>query len=187
LLYWGTPAAESPKKRRRSEQQFRSQKAMNAINHARGRHLHALFALSALLLALQTASAGTTIVYKCLDRNLGVVYTDEPCKGGERMTIRAGDADPAAVARLERERDALGRSAEQRIMDERRISLQRDFAAGPSYPVDQPLDYYNGYYNGAPYDYGWVGAYPLYPMQPQRPRFPRGHRFGDNPRAMVRG
>ncbi|HKE42188.1 MAG TPA: hypothetical protein VKG21_20360 [Casimicrobiaceae bacterium] len=160
---------------------------MNAIDHTRGCNLCALFALSALLLASQTAFAGTTIVYKCLDRNLGVVYTDEPCKGGERMTIRAGDADPAAVARLERERDALGRSAEQRIMDERRIAVQRDLMVSPAYPVDQPSNYYNGYYNGAPYDYGWAGAYPIYPVQPHRPRSPRGQRFGDNPRAMVRG
>jgi len=155
---------------------------MNSTAHARGCNVRALLAVSALLLASQTALAGTTIVYKCLDRNRGVVYTDEPCKGGERMTIRAGDADPAALARLERERDALGRSAEQRIMDERRIAAQRDFAVSPAYPVDQPLNY-----NGAPYDYGWVGAYPVYPVQPQRPRFPRGHRFGDNPRGMARG
>jgi hypothetical protein len=156
---------------------------MNPMNHARGRNLRPLLALSALLFASQTVFAGTTIVYKCLDRNLGVVYTDEPCKGGERMTIRAGDADPAAVARLERERDALGRSAEQRILDERRIAVQRDLAPWPPYPVDQPLNYYNG----APYDYGWVGAYPIHPVQPQRPRFPPGHRFGDNLRAMARG
>ena len=80
----------------------------------------ALMALSILLVASQGALAGTTIIYKCLDRNLGLVYTDEPCKDGERMAIRAGDADPSAVARLERERESLDRSAAQRIADERR-------------------------------------------------------------------
>jgi hypothetical protein len=45
-----------------------------------------------------------------LDKNLGVLYTDEPCKEGEQLNVRAGDADPAAVARLERQRDAPTRA-----------------------------------------------------------------------------
>jgi hypothetical protein len=50
--------------------------------------------------------AAKTPIYKCLDKNLGLLYTDEPCKDGEQLNIRAGDADSAAVARPERQRDA---------------------------------------------------------------------------------
>jgi hypothetical protein len=66
--------------------------------------------------------AAATPIYKCFDKHLGVLYTDEPCKEGERLDIRAGDADPAAVARLERQRDALDQSASQRIADLRRAA-----------------------------------------------------------------
>ena len=88
----------------------------------------AIVALCVALLVPAGASAATPI-YKCLDRNLGLVYTDEPCKDGERMNIRAGDADPAAVARLERARDAIDQSVAQRITDQRRAADQRDLAA----------------------------------------------------------
>ena len=69
--------------------------------------------------------AASAPIYKCLDRNLGISYTDIPCKDGERLELRTGDADPAAIARLDREREALDRSIGQRIADERRANLQR--------------------------------------------------------------
>src|SRR5208282_4095178 len=59
----------------------------------------------------ESSWAATAPIYKCLDRNLAPVYTDLACKNGERLDIRPGDADPAAVALLERERDELDRSA----------------------------------------------------------------------------
>jgi hypothetical protein len=102
-----------------------------------------------------SAWAGTTKVFKCFDRNLAIIYTDEPCKG-EEMTIRAGEADPAAVAELQRERDALARSAAQRIADNRRAALVRDYSPQWAYPPDAvPTNgsgeaYYPAY-GGAPY------------------------------------
>ena len=66
-------------------------------------------------------------IYKCVDRSLGILYTDVPCKEGERLDVRAGDANPAAIAQLAREREALDRSAAQRIADERRATLQRRY------------------------------------------------------------
>ena len=75
-------------------------------------------ALAACALA-GAADAAPTLVYKCFDRNLGVLYTDLPCKG-EQIEIRAGEPDAAAVAALQKERDALARSIEQRIADGRR-------------------------------------------------------------------
>lgn len=64
-------------------------------------------------------AAGTTAVYKCFDRNLNVLYTDQPC-AGELLEIRAGDPDAAALAALQRERDALAKSVQQRIADSRK-------------------------------------------------------------------
>lgn len=78
--------------------------------------------------------AGTSTIYKCFDRNLGVLYTDQPCKG-EPLEIRAGDADPNAVAALEREREALSRSMAQRIADQRRAALDAQRAVEWIYPA----------------------------------------------------
>ena len=110
--------------------------------------------LGFVLLAPVSVAAATTQIYKCFDKNLGLLYTDEPCKDGEVMTIRAGDADPAAVARLERARDALDQAATQRIADQRYAAAQRDLAVlyagqdrGGAYEDMVPNAY-------APYDYG---------------------------------
>jgi hypothetical protein len=80
------------------------------------------------------AQAGTSTIYKCFDKNLGVLYTDQPCKG-EPLEIRAGDADPNAVAALEREREALSRSMAQRIADQRRAALEAQRAVEWIYPA----------------------------------------------------
>jgi hypothetical protein len=114
--------------------------------------------LFTLLLVPATASAASTI-YKCLDSHLGVVYTDLPCKDGEKLDIRAGDADPDAVARLDRIRDQLDQSAAQRIADERRAAAQRAYADELRREAEDrsPPLYASAY---EPYlDYGYV-AYP---------------------------
>jgi hypothetical protein len=118
----------------------------------------AMLILSFVLLAPISSWAMTTPIYKCLDKSLGVVYTDEACKDGERMNIRAGDADPAAVARLERERDALDQSAAQRIADQRRAAAQRDLAAWYGRDDERSAPDYTAAYT--PYDYGATGWFP---------------------------
>jgi len=122
-------------------------------------------AVAAFVCMAGFAWAAPAPIYKCLDRNLGISYTDIPCKDGERLDIRAGDPDPAAIAQLARERDALDRSAAQRIADERRATLQRRYYydPGPAYwapdgayaeaPVDS-YDYFYGY--GYPYGAAWT-------------------------------
>lgn len=85
-----------------------------------------LAVLALALLAPVSGLATTAPIYKCVDANLGLLYTDEPCKNGEQMNIRAGDADPAAVAKLQRERDAFDQRAAQRRADQLR---QQDWAA----------------------------------------------------------
>lgn len=114
--------------------------------------------------------AANSPVYKCFDKNLGLVYTDEPCKDGERLNIRAGDADPTAVARLERQADALDQSADQRIADQRRSAAAGELTSQfPSQPFDQ-----GGTYDNLPLymgDYGFL-SYPGMHRRPMRPRKP---------------
>lgn len=114
--------------------------------------------------------AATTPIYKCLDKNLGLLYTDEPCKEGEQLDIRAGDADPAAVARLERQRDALDQSASQRIADLRRTPAEGEPASRLQY---EPLDQRGSYDYGPAYvsDYG-ILAHRIVHHQAMRPRKP---------------
>ncbi len=114
-----------------------------------------MIASSVLLGASGATWAGATKVYKCFDRNLAILYTDEPCKG-EEMTIRAGEADPAAVAELQRERDAVARSAAQRIADNRRAALVRDTSPQWIYAPDAVAtgggaEVYYPAYGGVPY------------------------------------
>jgi len=87
-----------------------------------------LLALLTSMIAVATAQAASTPIYKCFDKKLALVYTDLPCKDGERLDLRAGDADPVAVARLDRERDLLSAAAAQRLSDERRAALERNLA-----------------------------------------------------------
>ena len=99
-----------------------------------GKRFAAALAAALLLPPATAAWAAAAPIYKCLDRSLGVLYTDVPCKDGERLDVRAGDADPAAIAQLAREREALDRSAAQRIADERQAALQRRYYdPGPAY------------------------------------------------------
>ena len=140
----------------------------------------ALAGLGIVLISIAPASAANTAIYKCLDSHLGLVYTDLPCKDGERLDIRAGDADPAAVARLERTRDQLDQSAAQRIVDERRAAertalasrLQRD-AEGERSTADT-MAY-------LPFDYGY-GYAPFLPAARTHPPRARSHKLAGPPR-----
>jgi hypothetical protein len=110
-------------------------------------------ALAALALGVApTATAGVATVYKCFDRHLNVVYTDQPC-GGEKLDIELGRVDQNAVAELAREREALSRAVAQRIADNRRypvaVGSGSDYIPGPP-PSDGNEIYYPagwGYYS----------------------------------------
>jgi hypothetical protein len=114
-------------------------------------------AIVALSLVMLTGSswAGTAPIYKCFDRNLGLLYTDLPCKDGEQLDIRPGEADLAAVARLERQLDALDQSASQRIAEQRRAATQEMGATRLRY---EAVDQGGSYDQGPTYvsDYGIV-------------------------------
>ena len=104
----------------------------------------ALAALS-VMFATSARSANTT-VYRCLDTHLGVVYTDVACKEGQGFEIRAGEADPTALKRLERLRDALDQSAVQRLSDERRFAAQAVSAPVQYRDNEEATDGYGNYY-----------------------------------------
>ena len=147
----------------------------------------ALSMLCVVLLAPIGGLAATTPIYKCLDKNLGLAYTDEPCKDGELMNIRAGDADPVAVARLERARDAIDQSAAQRIADQRRAAELRDLAASyVSADGRYAYDYVAPY---MPYDYGAIGWFPgsarHHPPRPRPPKLMEPRRVAPTPLHMV--
>jgi hypothetical protein len=114
--------------------------------------------------------AATTPIYKCLDKNLGLLYTDQPCKEGEQLNIRPGDADPAAVARLERQRDALDQSASQRIADLRRTAAEGEVASRLRY---EPLEERGSYDYGPAYvsNYG-IASHRFMQHHAMRPRAP---------------
>ena len=136
-----------------------------ASTAARLRRVSLSSVLAFALLGLAVGNAGATAlpIYKCMDRSLGILYTDVPCKEGEKLDVRAGNADPAAIARLDREREAWDRTAAQRIADERRTTLeQRRFYndAGPTLLVQEGGG--GGYYDYPDYAYfgGWgYGGY----------------------------
>jgi hypothetical protein len=133
----------------------------------------ACLALCLIVFTAGSGWAGAAPIYKCFDKNLGLVYTDEPCRDGERLNVRAGDADPAAVAWLERQRDALDQSAAQRLADQRRTATAGDLTSRLQYDaVDQrgSYDYEPAYIT----DYGFL-PYPFMHRHPMRPRQPRLH------------
>lgn len=103
-------------------------------------------ALATLAASAALPAAAVTTVYKCFDRALGVLYTDQPCRG-EQLDIDAGKADPAALAELQREREALSRAMAQRIADNRRVAVEPPAYYVP--PYAEPEVYYPaglGYY-----------------------------------------
>ena len=119
-----------------------------------GSKLSSCIAMAALALGVApAASAAVTTVYKCFDRNMNVLYTDQPCSG-QQLDIEVGRADPNAVAELQREREALNRAVAARIADNRRLPAAvggaPDYAfvppfAGPEVYSPAGLGYYAPY------------------------------------------
>ena len=133
----------------------------------------ACLALCLVVLLVGHGWAATTPIYKCLDKNLGLLYTDQPCKEGEQLDVRAGDPDPAAIARLDRERDALDQSAAQRIADDSRYAFLAGREMGMGYgPPDEggPYDDGSAYVSG----FGFVSN-PFLLHHPKKPRHPKSH------------
>jgi hypothetical protein len=74
-----------------------------------------MIAAAGLGLALPTVDTAAQAVYRCDDGQGGTLYADTPCKGGTKVDILPGKADPAAIERLRRE---------QRAFDERQAARE---------------------------------------------------------------
>ena len=67
-------------------------------------HLMHLFIVVGVLVntvVMSSLAAANTPIYKCKDAHGGLLYRDTPCKGGERLNLKPGVADLAAILRLE--------------------------------------------------------------------------------------
>lgn len=150
----------------------------------------AAIALAALIFS---ADAVSVSIYKCVGKDAGPVYTDQPCKGGAVLDIHPGDVDPEAVARLQVARDSLDRAAAARIAEEQRQAARRDLEAMSRRQQEEERlaaeTEYNDYVS--PYD-SYLGWYPgtgqMRPRHPPRPRplpTPTPHGFAPNPPFVV--
>jgi hypothetical protein len=97
--------------------------------HVCGTRALAMIAGTMLAVALGTSGAASAPIYKCTGTDRSLVYTDQPCKGGEILDVHPGEVDRDAVARLQVARDMLDRGAAARIAAEQRDAELRAFAA----------------------------------------------------------
>jgi len=79
--------------------------------------VRASLALGLAIVVSAVADASEAPIYKCIQADGGVLYTDSLCKGGELLDIQSSAPDPAAIKRLERAQAALDRSAIRRTAD----------------------------------------------------------------------
>lgn len=138
------------------------------------RRLTAPVLLTVTLLA--APAAGAQAIYRCDDGRGGVLYTDAPCKQGAALDLAPGKANPEAIARLERERqafqqrqmarDARAEREDQAARAEREAERKRQQAA----LAEQRLAEQNAINQAW---WGWYPAWPVLPPQPRPPRPPR--------------
>jgi hypothetical protein len=128
----------------------------------------------ALLLAAAAFAApawtAAQAIYRCDDGKGGVVYTDVPCRGGAKVDVAPGRADPAAIARLERERKAFDErhaAREARLQAEAQAAreAQRAKAVEPQAATDAYPPY-------PPWAWGGSSAWPPRPPRPPTPPLP---------------
>ncbi len=134
-----------------------------------------MIASAVLALGIATSGVASAAIYKCTGADRALVYTDQPCKGGEVLEIHPGDVDRDAVARLQVARDILDRGAATRLAAEQRDADLRAYAIAQQRQRDEDrladtADYVS------PYD-SYAGWYPgtgqMHRPHPPRPRPPR--------------
>lgn len=78
-----------------------------------------------IVVAAYASTAGAA-VYKCTEPGGQVLYSDIPCKGGAVVDVRAGEADPGAIDRLERERVEFERNMSLRRAADEAAAIRRE-------------------------------------------------------------
>jgi hypothetical protein len=143
----------------------------------RGGRAATVIAGAVLALMIGTTGAASAAIYKCTAADRGLVYTDQPCKGGEVLEVHAGEVDRDAVARLQVARDMLDRGAAARIAAQQRDADLGAFAAVAQRQRDEDQAAADTDYT-SPYD-SYVGWYPgtgqMHRPHPPRERPPRGN------------
>jgi len=81
-------------------------------------HLFIVAGVLVNIVVVSSVAVADTPIYKCKDAHGGLLYADTPCNGGERINLKSGVADPAAILRLERAQATLDELAAKRRADE---------------------------------------------------------------------
>ena len=89
-------------------------------------HLFIVVGVLVNIVVMSSVATANTPIYKCRDAHGGLLYTDTPCKGGERLNLKPGVADPAAILRLERAQAAPDELAAKRRADEALEELKKE-------------------------------------------------------------
>jgi hypothetical protein len=86
----------------------------------------ALTTCTIVFATLAFARTADAEVYKCTEAGGKVLYADVPCRGGSVVDVRAGSADPAAIARLERQGAEFDRNMIARRAADEASAIQRE-------------------------------------------------------------
>jgi hypothetical protein len=111
----------------------------------------ARMAAVALLLAVRANAAGEATVFRCVEPNGRVLYTDVACRNADVVELHPGKADPAAAQLLAYAQGVLDAGmerlrAQQAQEAERNAALAAAWAAqAPSQPP-QPVDVADTYW-----------------------------------------
>jgi len=81
-------------------------------------HLFIVAGVLVNIVVVSSVAVADTPIYKCKNAHGGLLYADTPCNGGERINLKSGVADPAAILRLERAQATLDELAAKRRADE---------------------------------------------------------------------
>jgi hypothetical protein len=73
-------------------------------------------ALASLGVIAHGQDSGASTVYRCHGVGGAIEYRDYPCKGGAVVDMKPGEADPAAIARLQRSQAEFDRALARRRM-----------------------------------------------------------------------
>jgi hypothetical protein len=120
-----------------------------------------IFALSFISLGMTNAIAQDTQIYRCVQPDGGVLYTDQACNGGKVLDIRLDPVDPSAPARLARADAELDAAEAQRKAEQARLDelnqFQQQQMESEQY-ADVPFEGDGDYFGGDP----WYGSFDGY-------------------------
>ena len=126
---------------------------------------------AAVLAATIASHAAAQAVYRCDNGKGSALYSDTPCRGGAKVDLLPGKADPAAIERLRREQRAFDerqaarelRAQQEAIAQHENRLAQREWQLDAAALADR--------YAPEPV-YGWGGVWPWYPVTPVVPPAP---------------